>query len=56
MIMGFQSILTMNKHEIYSNFVRFGIYFKRKLCFVATRALYKRNIAIKTCLTSVAQW
>ena len=23
---------------------------------VATRALYKRNIAIKTCLTSVAQW
>ena len=24
--------------------------------FVATRALYKRNIAIKTCLTSVAQW
>ena len=24
-------------------------------CFVTTRALYKRNIAIKTCLTSVAQ-
>ena len=23
---------------------------------VATRALYKCNIAIKTCLTSVAQW
>ena len=23
---------------------------------VATHALYKRNIAIKTCLTSVAQW
>ena len=23
---------------------------------VATSALYKRNIAIKTCLTSVAQW
>ena len=27
-----------------------------KICTVATRALHKRNIAIKTYLTSVAQW
>ena len=30
--MGFQGIFPMNKHEIESNFVPFGIYFNRKLC------------------------
>ena len=32
MLMGFQGIFPMNKHEVLSNFVRFGIYFNRKLC------------------------
>ena len=32
MLMGFQGIFPMNKYEIQSNFVRFGIYFNRKLC------------------------
>ena len=38
MLMDFQGIFPMNKHEIQSNFVRFGIYFNRKLClkFVLT--------------------
>ena len=32
MLMGFQGIVPMNKHEVLSNFVCFGIYFNRKLC------------------------
>ena len=32
MLMDFQGIFPMNKHETQSNFVRFGIYFNRKLC------------------------
>ena len=32
MLMGFQGIFPMNKPEIWNNFVRFGIYFDRKLC------------------------
>ena len=32
MLMGFKYISHMNKHEVQSNFVRFGIYFNRKLC------------------------
>ena len=30
--MGFQDIFPMNKHEVLSNFVRFGTYLNRKLC------------------------
>ena len=32
MLMGFQGIFPMNKHEIWSNCVPFGLYFDRKLC------------------------
>ena len=32
MLMGIQGIFSMNKHEILSNCVRFGLYFNRKLC------------------------
>ena len=32
MLMGYQGIFPMNKHEVLSNYVRFGIYFNRKLC------------------------
>ena len=29
---GLSGHFPMNKHEVYSNFVRFGIYFNKKLC------------------------
>ena len=39
--MGFQGIFPMNKHEMQSNFVRFGIHFNRKLCL---------KFSIKVCI------
>ena len=46
MLMGFPGIFPMNKHEILSNFVHFGIYFNRKfkICFKYLIILENINI------------